>query len=184
MTPEEEARLVGEAKQGDNEAFDKLAQHYRRVIFSYCFAMLKNREAAEDATQDVFLRAFSKLHQQSSVDAFQWWLRRIARNVCFNELRRKGEIPLSEDDDSNRLRDAAPSPFDRIHLSEQQHLVRKLLANLTPLQRESVYLSHVEGLSEKEIASITGAKTGAIRKRVFDGIAALRKALLGARGIL
>jgi RNA polymerase sigma factor (sigma-70 family) len=88
-TDNTEERLVAAARQGDREAFSLLVERYREIVFAYAFARLRSREEAEDLAQDVFARAYVSLPRLRGSNAWQPWLLRILRNLCWDALRRR-----------------------------------------------------------------------------------------------
>jgi RNA polymerase sigma-70 factor (TIGR02960 family) len=90
-------RLVGAARAGDESAFAKLAEPYRRELHVHCYRMLGSFEAAEDVVQETFIRAWRNLDRFEGGPLFRAWLYKIATNACLDEIRRnKRRVPSVE----------------------------------------------------------------------------------------
>jgi RNA polymerase sigma-70 factor (ECF subfamily) len=90
-------RLVAAARSGDEAAFAKLSQPYRRELHVHCYRMLGSFEAAEDIVQETYLRAWRHLDSFEGVALFRAWLYKIATNACLDEIRRnKRRVPSLE----------------------------------------------------------------------------------------
>ena len=86
---EQEQTWVDAARQGDKQAFGFLVQAYERPIFNLTYRMLGSAEEAEDAAQETFLRAYSRLNQYDPAMKFSTWLFSIANHHCIDRLRRE-----------------------------------------------------------------------------------------------
>jgi RNA polymerase sigma-70 factor (ECF subfamily) len=180
-----DATLVARAQLGDRPAFAELYRRHVGAIYDFCAHRLSGREAAEDATQAVFMRAIGALPECKHPDAVRAWLFGIARHVVLDAYRanRRGAGAVSLDLAPNPaadLEDRSPSP-ERLALAAEEHgRVRRARAHLTPDERELLDLLQQE-LTDKEIAEILGRRHGAIRTAHWRLRRKLR-ALLGDAG--
>jgi len=86
MNSGDETEAISRSRQGDVHAFNRLVEHYQSRVYALCFRMLGDRDAADDATQEVFLSAFRGLRGYHG-GSFSAWLLRIAKNECYDQLR-------------------------------------------------------------------------------------------------
>ena len=174
-----DAALVIRAQLGDRPAFAELYRRHVGSIYDFCAHRLGGREAAEDATQAVFMRAIGSLGECKHPDAFRAWLFGIARHVVLDAYRanKRGTAPLHLAAD---LEDRSPSP-ERLALAAEEHRrVRRARARLSADERELLDLLQQE-LTDKEIADILGRRHGAVRTAHWRLRRKLR-ALLGDAG--
>jgi RNA polymerase sigma-70 factor (ECF subfamily) len=151
---------------GDQECFAQLFVRYRKMVFFVCRSFFDDGSAAEDATQETFLRAYQNIDQFHGGD-FSRWLMRIAKNVCIDEWRKRR--PVSELDettvgaDSNAI--TFDSSFDHLLAVEKVSQEMKLLP---PEQQQCLQLK-IEGYSYEETAVRTGFSIEAVKSHLQNG---------------
>jgi RNA polymerase sigma-70 factor (ECF subfamily) len=157
-----DALLVAQTLEGDLEAYAALMARYRDGFGRYAFHMLGNREDAQEALQDSFLRAYRALRDCREPHRFGAWLFRIVVNRCRTVRRRILRYHRFDAE----LPDEVPT-IDREPASlEWREEIARALARLRPHYREAFLLRYVEGLDYAEMARVTGAKEAALRMRV------------------
>jgi RNA polymerase sigma-70 factor (ECF subfamily) len=176
-----EAALIARARS-DPQAFSQLYRRYLEPVYRYCYHRLGSKEAAEDATSQVFAKVLNALPTYRPDRPFRSWLFVIAHNVVVDAHRaRRTDQPL---DAAAHLHDTAPTPEDAAIAAEGAETVRELLAGLSPDQARVVEL-RLAGLTEVEIARVLGRKPGAVRAVQFRALSRLRSLLgiaPGAKG--
>lgn len=165
-----DSQLVEQAL-ADPAAFLEIFQRYRDPIFRYCHRCLGTREAAEDAAQTTFMRAFANLKSCKDRDRLHAWLFAIAHNVVVDAYR--SSKPSSPIDWADQIADSAASPEDLAIAKTELLQVTALLGKLPDLQREVVEL-RLQGLTDKEIAGILGKSHQAIRAAQYRALIQLR----------
>jgi RNA polymerase sigma-70 factor (ECF subfamily) len=166
-------RTIARARQGDPEALRVLYARYADTVRRYITGLLGDPEEAEDVTQTVFLKLLTKLDRYEPRGVrFDAWLLRVARNVAFDEIRRRRPVPAGELIEQNAER----RPDERDSSSRQS--IREALATLPPAQREVVVLRHFVGLSCGEIATRLARTEASVHNLHHRGRANMRKALL------
>lgn len=172
---ESEAAQVARAK-ADRRAFAPLYARYLGTVYQYCYRRLGSREAAEDATGEVFCKALAALagfHDGS----FGGWLFTIAHNVVADALRRRRpDEPLGPEHDPP---DGAATPEEVALAAEEGRFFRALLARL-PADQRSVVELRLAGLKGAEIAAVLGRSLGSVKMLQFRAVAQLR-VLLGVQ---
>jgi RNA polymerase sigma-70 factor (ECF subfamily) len=164
-----------ERAQRNPAAFEPLYDRYLDAIYAYCYRRLGTRELAEDATSQVFVQALAAL-PKFRAQSFRAWLYTIARNVVIDIHRAKSPLPLIDDAEIDALTDDGEIDW---RISELD--VRRLLAQLTPEQRDVVEL-RLSGMTGPEIAEVLGRSPGAVRALQFRAYQHLR-ALLAANEV-
>jgi RNA polymerase sigma-70 factor (ECF subfamily) len=145
---------------------DRLTELYRRygtVIFVRCRALLHDDAAAEDATQETFLRVHRHLDRVPDAREALYWIYRVATNYCLNELRDRRRRPTPDDTVEERSPSAAADFEDRI---AQRELAEKLIAAATPKVRPVAWLYHVDGFDQEEVARILDLSRRTIATRL------------------
>ena len=180
LSDQELMRLV---QAGDFFPASEIYDRYSSRIYNFAYRFLKNSEAAEDATQEVFVKMLKHANQFHGDAKLSTWLFSITANWCRDYLRKSDNKAKDSEDVLVTL--PAPSEFspDRtLEQRENQQRIQKALTALTPEQREAILLSRYQGLSYAEIAQISGCSEGAVKTRVFRAMETLKKALAGERG--
>jgi RNA polymerase sigma-70 factor (ECF subfamily) len=157
--------IIERARNGDDEAFVLIYEHYSAQIHRYVYRLVGNQELADDITQETFLKAFQsirKIARDSNVSA---WLYRIASNACFDVLRRRKLITwmpmLEESDKTNEFTEEDFTP----QVLESQ-VVRRTLTQMPPALAVCLVLRSVEGFSCEEIAEILKIPRGTVFSRL------------------
>ncbi|MGI8643545.1 MAG: RNA polymerase sigma factor [Thermomicrobiales bacterium] len=165
-----DAEIVRQAKQ-DRRHFGPLYDRYADPVFRFCYRRLGNREAAEDATAQVFTQALATLPRYREGGTFAAWLFSIAANVVTDAHRRRRiHQPL---DDAPDPIDGDPSPEELAIVAEERRSVRQLLTTLPSEQQRAMEL-RLAGLTGSEIAKAMGKSHRAIKMLQFRAIAKLR----------
>ena len=163
--------IIQEVQAGDTEAYARLVdRHYDRCI-RIALRILGNREDAEEATQDAFLRAFRALGGYEDRERFSPWLTRILVNQCRTMLARvqRREAVFSD------LALADAELFTDLEAPEESWPdLQRALAQLPPDQREAIVLRYADDLTYDEMARVTGAGASALKMRVQRAFARLR----------
>lgn len=172
--------LMQIVQAGDYSPASEIYDRYSGRIYNFAFRFLRNAEAAEDATQEVFVKMLRHANQFHGDAKLSTWLFSITANWCRDYLR-KADNKIKESDD---VLVTLPTPSDqapdrRLEQRENEQRVRRALELLTAEQREAILLSRYQGLSYAEIAQIAGCSEGAVKTRVFRAMETLKKALSG-----
>ena len=184
MSSEDE--LVRQAQAGDKDAFCLLAQDYERRIFSLALYYSRERQDAEDLSQEVWLKAYAALTSFRFESSFYTWLRQITINCFLNHRRAKSnrwpsQASESVSNEDFASRNEAAGQARGLESTLQNHLVvekvMQALAAVTPQQRLIFLLKHQEGMTYEEIAKEIGCSPGTVKKSVSRTIAKLRKKL-------
>jgi RNA polymerase sigma-70 factor (ECF subfamily) len=156
-------------------------------LLRYLIHLTGQRELAEDFFQETWLRVLERGGQYDGRHEFSTWLFTIARNLVFDDSRRKRPISLDSvagGDDFPAFDVPAtgkPSAFDAAVQSEQNEQISAGMEHLAAEFREALVLRFQEGMSLNEIAEVTGAPLGTVKSRLYRGLSALEPWVKGAR---
>jgi len=139
--------------------FRKLFDQYQHLVYNICYRMTGNREDAEDATQDVFLKIHRSISRFRGDAKLSSWIYRIAVNTCLNRERRKKlaywvslDFLMQEESESQPLSEETPD--HQIESSETERIVQKTIQSLPARQKTALVLHRYENLSYEDIASV------------------------------
>lgn len=158
----------------DRAAFGLLYDRYAERVFRYCYRRLGDREAAEDATSQIFLKALVSLPAYREGGTFAGWLFAIAFSTTVDlERRYRPTVPI---DAAGPVAAPAPDPEAEAIAAEQRDQLHRLIAELLPDQRHAIEL-RLAGLSGAEVATAMGRTHRAVKMLQFRAFQRLRQIL-------
>jgi len=170
--------LVERLKCGDERALEAIFTLYSAKLYNVAQRILGESADAEEVIQDVFWLAFRKAHSFQGNSQFSTWLYRLTVNAALGKLRRSKKakqveyeeyLPKFQDDGHHRARpvvDWSGTLEDKYAEQETQVLLARALDQLKPTDKSVIVLSDLEGLSDKEIASMVGLTVSAVKTRL------------------
>lgn len=182
--------LVRLCLRGDERAARELVERFQRPVFSLVYRMVRDRELAEDLSQEVFVRTFNNLERYDRSYRFSSWLFKIAYNLTVDHLRRKDLPTISmhgSPDAVTAERQEATSvtiesweelPDDLLEAKELADHLEEAISVLRPEYRTAILLRHVEGRAYEEIAEIMGIPLGTVKTYIFRARRELRESLI------
>ncbi len=185
VVKDDEPLLVAAAKAGDIAAFETLVGRYEHKIFRLTQNITQNREDAEDAMQEAFLKAFEHLAEFQGNSRFYTWLVRIAVNQALMKLRKRRpnqisldeEVDTGEDMVAREVEDWGPSPEERYEQTELAQILSSVIGELEPAFRIVFQLRDIEELSTEETADALGLSVPAVKSRLLRARLKLRQKL-------
>lgn len=169
-------KLIAKAQAGDAGAFGDLYARYAGMILRYLYARTREQEAAQDLTQEVFVRVIKGIggFEYRGEKSFLGWLYTIAGNVLIGQARRKRAVSTPLDDSIEvadpRGQDAVLSVFDRVSLMGA-------ISQLTGDQQQVLTLRYFGDMTNQEIAQTTGKTEGAVKALQHRALLALQQIL-------
>ncbi len=174
----EEAELIDRCLGGGEAALGEVIGLYQDRLYGFALRLLGNASDAEDAVQDVFVRAFRSLPSYDKSRPFRTWLFTIMHNRCMDLLRaRRPDISI-DDEAGAAVADAAVAQPDHGPLAFETALVEKALAGLPPIYAEILLLQYKEDLAGPELASVLGVPEGTVKARLSRARAMMREKLM------
>jgi len=177
----DELTWVIQAQQGNDEAFTMLVEEHQTHVYNLCYRMLGEPEAAEDAAQESFLRAYQNLQRYDRNRPFATWLLSIAAHYCIDRLRRRKLSVFSLDEENDEgvtfeIADpASPNPEAESVKREERDRLHILLKDLDATDRAAIILRYWNDYSEIEIAESLNLTVSAVKSRLHRA----RRALAG-----
>jgi RNA polymerase sigma-70 factor, ECF subfamily len=164
QTPDD-AVLVDRARRGDVAAFEQLVRQHRDRAYGVALRICRDRDDADDVTQDAIVRAWRALPDFRGDARFSTWLYRIVTNLALNRVTRARERP--SDTLPETATGAIDDPARRTVEADRLAVVLAAMERLTPEQRACLVLREVEGLSYDELAVVLDTTVTAVKGRLF-----------------
>lgn len=162
----EEIGWIDLALRGDRAAFGQLMHRYAGAVYNLAYRMLGNAEDAEDASQEIFLRAYTRLASFDRARRFSTWLLSIGSNYCIDRLRRRRFAWMTLDDAAYALPSPEPGPERSALSQERRQMVQQALQQLPEHYRLVTVLRYWQDLSYDEITQVTGLPESTIKTRL------------------
>jgi RNA polymerase sigma factor (sigma-70 family) len=166
-------QLVALFRAGDDEAFRAIHDRYHKRLFAYTRQMLPGRQDAEDALQDVFVRAYSGLRASDRELALRAWLFRVAHNRCIDELRKPLPPPAEV---LELVQSPAHDPVAELDTRESLRRLVEDIRRLPEQQRSALLMRELAGMSYAELANSLGLTLGAVKSLLVRARVALAAA--------
>jgi len=185
--------VVAWAREGHEMAYRELLRRYERPVFSLVFRMVRDRELAEDLTQDTFIKVLNALDRYNPEYKFSSWIFKIANNATIDHLRRKELDTLSlegapQATTQDRIEATAlqigavgESPLDELQARELGSHIEEAILALRPEYQSCIILRHVEGRPYEEIAEILDLPLGTVKTYIHRARHELKHALAPVR---
>ncbi len=182
-----EVELIEKIKRGERDLFKELVDKYKDMVFNICFGFVKNKEDAEDITQDVFFTIYKNIKVFKFESKISTWIYRIAVNRSLNHIRNRklsrifNKISLKEESEGKEaeIPAAQDSSADfKVITKEKKNIISKALNGLPSNQRVAFTLYNIEGFTYEEIAEIMGCSISSVESRIHRAKMNLQKKLV------
>ena len=182
----EESLRIASILAGDAHLFHDLIRPYERGAYVMALSVLKNKEDAEDVTQEAFLKAFRNLAAFRAESKFSTWLMSIVLNEARNRFRHQKILKLEsldgpEDEDGHispaLLRDWREIPSEALERMEVRHLLQQTIESLPAIYRDVLVLRDIEQLSVIEAAEVLGITVASVKVRLHRARIMMQKSL-------
>jgi RNA polymerase sigma-70 factor (ECF subfamily) len=164
-----DSEIISLVLSGDHNAYATLVDRYKSYVFTLTLRFTKNREDAEEVSQDIFIKAYRSLADFKGTAKFSTWLYTIVNTTCITFLRKKRlEVKSLDDEKTFEVADSQDSGF-RANVVEQksrQNMVNQAIAMLNPDDAEIITLFYKNEQSLEEISKILGLEVNAAKVRL------------------
>jgi RNA polymerase sigma-70 factor, ECF subfamily len=166
----DEMTWIIQAQNGNDEGFTNLVESYQKPVYNLCYRMLGEAEAAEDAAQETFLKAYQNMARYDRTRSFPTWLLSIAAHYCIDRLRRKHFNSFSIDEDEEEQTEladnSAPDPENEAVKKQVRERMQECLQSLEPVDRAAIVMRYWQDCSELEIAQALKLTVPAVKSRL------------------
>ncbi|WP_452228204.1 RNA polymerase sigma factor [Lacinutrix sp. MEBiC02404] len=169
MTTNQDQITIHQILQGDTKAFAVLVDRYKDLIFTLAIQMLKNREEAEEVSQDTFIKVFKKLKNFKGDSKFSTWIYRIAYNTCLDRLKsnkRKQNTVAINEFTAHEVK-TLDNALSMMEAQESKQAIQDCLQMLPADDCALLTLYYFEELSLEEIAKVIGVKANNVKVKLF-----------------
>jgi RNA polymerase sigma-70 factor (ECF subfamily) len=167
MPDPQEVALIQKCQAGDQAAFRELVERYQRRTYWIAHNMVGNYEAAQDISQDAFVRVFRNLARFDTKKNFYTWLYQICVNLCIDHLRKASHSKAADLDAVGAVPDEEhKEPDHATSRTEMRQRVQKTLDRLPPKYKAVLTLRDIQGFSCEEISEIVGCTNATVRWRL------------------
>jgi len=169
MTTNKDQIIINQILEGDTTAFTVLVNRYKDLVFTLAIQMLKNREEAEEVSQDTFIKVFKKLKNFKGDSKFSTWIYRIAYNTSLDRLksnkRKHNTVAINEftEHEVKTLDNA----LSQLEAQERKQAIQDCLQMLPPADTALLTLYYFEEKSLEEIAKVIGVKANNVKVKLF-----------------
>ena len=181
------------ARSGREAAYRELIRRYERPVFALLFRMVRDRELAEDLSQETFIKALNAIESYRPEFKFSSWIFKIGNNAAIDHLRRReldtlsldgsphAETPEAMQATALQIGARQESPLDTVEAKELGSEIEAAIGRLRPEYRSCILLRHVEGRAYEEIAEILDLPLGTVKTYIHRARNELRVALAHLR---
>jgi RNA polymerase sigma-70 factor, ECF subfamily len=189
----DEKSLISKAKRGDLDTFNQIVLLHQDVVFRFACSLLTDDQAAEDCTQDAFLRAFQHMSELRS-ESFRPWIMKIVRNACIDELRRRNHYansPLFFQHEVGEEVERIDLPVvlvrsveEKVEQAELRSFIHQHLNLLPDKYRSVLVVVDLLDMDYKEAATVLNIPVGTIKSRLARGRRRLSRSIQSQRELL
>jgi len=168
MTTDQEASIINQIIGGDTQAFSVLVDVYKDLVFTLAIRMLKNREEAEEVSQDTFIKIYKALPKFKGESKLSTWIYKVAYNTCLDQIkknnRRYDEVAI--DSFSENQIKTLDNALDALEEKEQQKTIQECLQQLASKDSFLLTLFYFEELSLEEISKVVNMEANTVKVNI------------------
>ena len=169
MTTANDQDLIAKVLDGDTNAFSVLVNRYKDLVFSLSLKMLKNREEAEEISQDAFIKVYKSLHKFKGDSKFSTWIYKVVYNSCLDRLKQYKKnyalVPIDEFNE-NQVK-TLDNAFDALVSQDRKNAIQACLNKLPSEDSFLLTLYYFEEQSLEEISKIIGLTANNVKVKLF-----------------
>ena len=181
----QDSALISKAKSGDENALQELLSKYKIAVYNLIYRMVKDKQEAEDLTQETFIKTFKSLPSFNEEYAFSTWIFKIATNNCIDFFRKRKLKTYSIDKPikykTSEIQQDHPDPDlnaeKNLLAKERSELIKRAIDSLPKKYNEAIVLRHRQEKSYEEISEMLNLPLGTVKARIFRAREMLNKAL-------
>lgn len=169
MTTNNEQTVINDIIAGNTNAFAVLVDNYKDMVFTLAFRMLKNREEAEEVSQDSFIKIFKSLNKFKGDSKFSTWVYRVAYNTCLDRIKKhkRSQTHIPIDTFTEHYIKTVETALDKLEQEERRQAVQNCLQLLPSEDSFLLTLYYFEEQSLEDISKITGLTANNVKVKLF-----------------
>jgi len=173
-----DTEIIGQVLKGDYNAYSQLVERYKSYVFTLTLRFTKNREDAEEVSQDIFVKAYRALADFKGTAKFSTWLYTIVNTTCITFLRKKRlDVRSLDDERTFEIADSQDSGFraNQIEQKSRQNMVNQAISMLNPDDAEIITLFYKNEQTLEEIGQVLGVEVNTAKVRLHRARARLKE---------
>ena len=164
----DDQQIVQRILEGDAQAFELIINRYEKSIVRFIYQMIKNKETAEDLTQEVFIMAYNKLYSYRQEYKFSTWLYSIARNKTIDFIRKDSKVKNISIDELGPITSKESSPEEKAEFKEFKKAIESFIETLDIVDKQILTLRYSrEELTFNDIADMLDMSLSSVKKRYY-----------------
>lgn len=172
LNAEEKTALIEQAKNGNVDSLNVILDTYKSNVYAVAFAMLKNKEDAEDATQQALITIWRNIHHLKKLEAFETWLYHIAYTRSLNILKSRSHYEVAENDSDDIYTSEVEEnelflPSEYAEREDLRERLFRIIDSLSAVQRETIVLYYFDDKNVTEISEIMDCSEGTVKSRLY-----------------
>lgn len=164
---DEDLKLVNQILKGNLDSFNILVNKYEFPVLKFVYNMVKNKEAAEDISQEVFITVYKKVYTFNPEYKFSSWLFQVARNKCIDYMRKYKRVYEASIEEVKEVYSTDMSPETSAEYMETKLQLQGFVNRLESLDREILILRYSENLTFMDIAEILNINEATVKRRYY-----------------
>jgi RNA polymerase sigma-70 factor (ECF subfamily) len=164
---EEDLTLVSEVLLGNVKSFEDIVNKYEIVVFRFVYSMIRDKQLAEDITQEVFISVYNKMNTFDSNYKFSNWILRIAKNRCIDYVRKYKKINEANIDEVINISSKEISPEETIVFKEVKEAIQKYIGNLNEIDKQIILLRYSQKSTFNDISKILEISESSVKRRYY-----------------
>jgi len=172
-----DTEIIGQVLKGDYNAYSQLVERYKSYVFTLTLRFTKNREDAEEVSQDIFVKAYRGLADFKGTAKFSTWLYTIVNTTCITFLRKKKlDVRSLDDERTFEIADSQDSGFraNQIEQKSRQNMVNQAISMLNPDDAQIITLFYKNEQTLEEIGQVLGVEVNTAKVRLHRARARLK----------
>lgn len=164
----EDIRLINNILDGNVDSFNILVNKYEYSVLKFVYNMIKDKEASEDITQEVFITIYNKLYMYDKKRKFYNWILQIAKNKCIDYMRKYKRVYESNIEEARNLASSEISPEQALEYNETKKTIKNFINQLNEIDKQILILRYSQELKFTDIASILDMNVSAVKRRYYN----------------
>lgn len=165
--PIEDIILVNNILKGDIESFEAIVEKYQLNVLRFVYGMIKQKEASEDITQEVFITVYNKLNMYNNKYSFSNWILQIAKNKTIDYTRKYRKVYESDIDEAYNISSLDISPEEAAEYSEVREKVNEYIGALNEVDKQILALRYSQDLTFRDIGKILDITETTVKRRYY-----------------
>lgn len=179
MANDEDLQFIENISKGDSKSFESLMLKYQKLVYGYNMKMLKNKQKAEDVTQETWMRVIKNAQNFKPMGSVKSWVLSIARNLVIDEFRQSKKWVDLDDEKWDLFEDTQPDLVNLFIANERSEALKIAFDGLPENQKIILSMILIEELSQSEVSVKLGLSVGAVKASLFRSRDYLKKTIGG-----